>query len=147
VVDVVELLVLVVEVEVELEVVVDPLLGAVVVVVLEVIAGVTDVGLLVFPVATVATCCCTNGSLLWKLEYASVGATRTGSWLASASDCAVVDTRACRRLLVVDESPPPRPMHPARSTAEPATTIAAERRCRCLCSLIFSSSPISRARS
>jgi hypothetical protein len=136
VVEVVELLVLVV-VEVELVVVVEvelvvvlPPPGVVVVVVLDdvVVGGTTEV--VVFCVVAVMTCCCMNGSLLWKLEYASAGAAWVGCWLASASDCAVVDTLACRRVLEVDALPP-RPMQPARRTADPPTRITAARRCRC----------------
>ncbi len=53
-----------------------------------------------------------------------------GCWPASATDSAVVDTRACLRLLVVELAPPPAPMHPARSAAEPATSTTVARRRR-----------------
>jgi hypothetical protein len=78
VVEVVELLVLVVEVElvvVELVVVVLVLDEVVVVVVVDagvVVAELVDVSVVV------GTCCCTNGSLLWKLEYLSAGETTSG---------------------------------------------------------------------
>jgi hypothetical protein len=137
VVDVVELLVLVVEVE--LVVVVLVLVEVVVVVVVE--AGVV-VAELVFVSVVVGTCCCTNGSLLWKLEYASAGETTMGCPLASASDSlvdpAVVATRAVRRVLgVASELPPPKPKHPESAMAHPATRMTPPRRCRYRCNLIF----------
>ena len=67
----------------------------------------------------------------------SAGDTTKGSWLASATDCAVVATRACRRVLVVELAPPP-PRQPASSTAHPATRSTPARRCRCRCNFIFS---------
>jgi hypothetical protein len=86
VVDVVDELVLVVEVEL----VVVVLLVAVVVVVVD--AGVVVPELELFSV--VGSCCWTNGSLLWKLEYRSAGDTTIGCPPASATEATVVDTFA-----------------------------------------------------
>jgi hypothetical protein len=136
VVEVVGLLVLVVDVE----------LVVVVLVLVEVVVVVVDGGVvvaeLVFVSVVVGSCCWTNGSLLWKLEYLSAGETTIGCPLASATDCAVVAvvaTRACCRVLdVASELPPPNPRHPVSMIAHPATTIAPPRRCRCRCNFIFS---------
>jgi hypothetical protein len=134
VVEVVELLVLVVEVE--LVVVVLVLVEVVVVVVVDV--GVVVAELVVASVV-VDTCCCTNGSLLWKLEYLSAGETTIGCPLASATDSAVVATLAWRKVLgVALELLPPNPRHPESAIAHPAMRTTPPRRCRCRCNFIFS---------
>jgi hypothetical protein len=135
VVEVVELLVLVLEVEVVVVVLVE-LVDVVVVVV---VADGVVVAELVLVFVVVGTCCCTNGSLLWKLEYLSAGETTIGCPPASATDSAVVATLACRKVLdVAAELPPPNPRHPESMSAHPATRTAPPRRCRCRCSFILS---------
>jgi hypothetical protein len=135
--DVVEVVLLVLlVVVVELVVVVLVLVEVVVVVVL-VALGVVVAGVL--SVEVVGSSCCTNGSLLWKLEYLSAGETMIGWSPASATDATVVPTCACFRVLGVVslELLPPNPMHPLNRMAHPATRSTPPRRCRWLMVLIF----------
>jgi hypothetical protein len=134
--DVVDVVLLVLVVDVELVVVVLLVLEFVVVVVL-VALGVVVAGVL--SVEVVGSACCTNGSLLWKLEYLSAGETMIGCSPASAT-AIVVPTCACFRVLGVvslEELSPPNPMHPLSRMAHPATRSTPPRRCRWLKVLIF----------
>jgi hypothetical protein len=85
------------------------------------------------------SCCWTNGSLLWKLEYRSAGETMMGCWPASAREATVVDTLEVRMVPVVEpssESPPPK-RQPVSMRAHPAMRIAPPRTCPYVRILIF----------
>ena len=140
VVEVVELLVLVVEVELVVVVLVVPASGVVVVVVvLEVAGGVAELGLVCWVVSV-------THLLLHERVFALearvvVGRSHHDRLLARVGDRlrgpVVRPEPAAGCWWWTLELPPPMPMHPESSTADPATRSTPPRRCRCRCNFIF----------
>jgi hypothetical protein len=129
VVDVVELVLVV-----DVELVVVLLVEVVVVVVAD---GVVVAGVEVSSVS--GTCCWTNGSLLWKLEYRSAGETMIGCWPVSAREATVVDTPDVWMVpeVVPSSALPPPNRQPESMRAHPTMRTAPPRRCPYLRILIF----------